>query len=93
MAIDVQHDAERSRYLLFVDSRLAGAADYRITGGAVVFFHTEIPPSMRRRGLAAELVGAALDDVRRSGRSVIARCWYVAQFVRQHPQYADLIAA
>jgi uncharacterized protein len=35
----------------------------------------------------------ALDDVRAAGRTVIPTCWYVAQFIDEHPEYEDLLAA
>ena len=41
---------------------------------------------------AAQLVRYALDDVRRSGRPVVATCWYVADFIDEHPEYRDLVA-
>jgi predicted GNAT family acetyltransferase len=34
-----------------------------------------------------------LDDVRASGRRVIATCWYVADFLEANPAYRDLRAA
>ncbi len=89
----VEHHPERSRYELVVDGRLVGVADYRVSGDRVVFPHTEIAPARRGQGLGAVLVRGALDDVRTTGRTVVPRCWYVAQFVREHPDYQDLLAS
>ena len=93
MSSSVRNNTDRSRYELFDDGRLVGIADYRVDGRTVVFPHTEIAPSLRGRGLGAELVRAALDDVRGSGRTVVPACWYVAQFIDEHPEYRDLLAA
>jgi len=93
MAIEVSHNTDRSRYEIFVDGRLAGIADYRDRGDAVVFPHTEIDSSMRGQSLGAQLVQAALDDVRGTGKTVIPSCWFVAQFIDEHPEYKDLLAA
>jgi hypothetical protein len=93
MATEVRHNPESERYELVVDGDLAGVADYRLDGGTFVFPHTEIDASMRNRGLGAELVRGALDDVRRQGGTVVPRCWFVAQFIDEHPGYADLLAA
>jgi predicted GNAT family acetyltransferase len=93
MQIEVTNDAEASRYELRLDGRLVGIADYRTTGTTVVFSHTEIDPPLRGRGLGAELVRAALDDVRAAGLTVVPLCWYVAQYIDEHPEYADLLAA
>ncbi len=90
---EVTHNDERSRYEIHLDGELVGIADYRERGDALVFPHTEIDPSMRGRNLGAQLVKAALDDVRTTGKSVIPSCWYVAQFIDQHPEYQDLLAA
>jgi uncharacterized protein len=93
MTTDVRRNDERSRYELYVGDQLTGIADFRVEGRVVVFPHTQIDPSQRGNGLGAQLVQAALDDARASGRSVIARCWYVAQFIDEHPEYRDLLAA
>lgn len=93
MTTEVTKNAERSRYEITVDGKLGGIADYVEQGDVVVLPHTEIDPSMRGRGLGAILVRAALDDVRPSGRTVAPHCWYVAQFIDEHPEYGDLRAA
>ncbi|MGH9031146.1 MAG: GNAT family N-acetyltransferase [Acidimicrobiia bacterium] len=93
MATEVRHNPGRERYEITVDGELAGVADYRLDGDTFVFPHTEIHRSMRNRGLGAELVRGALDDVRHQGGTVVPRCWFVAQFIREHPEYADLLAA
>jgi uncharacterized protein len=90
---EIRNNAVRSRYEVSLDGRVVGFADYRADGDIVVFPHTVIEPSMRNQGLGAELVRGALDDVRDRGGSVVARCWYVAEFINQHPEYADLLAA
>lgn len=93
MANEVRNNAEAGRYELVVDGRLAGVADYSVRGDVVVLPHTEIDPSRRGHGLGAELVRAALDDIRASGRTIVPSCWYVAQFVDENPDYRDLLAA
>lgn len=93
MGVHVDRNDERSRYEITLDGRPVGYADYRRQGGTVVFPHTVIEPSMRGQGFGAELVRRALDDVRARGGSVVAQCWYVAQFIDEHSEYADLLAA
>jgi predicted GNAT family acetyltransferase len=93
MTPEVRNNTADSRYELVVDGRVVGVADYRTTGDAVLFPHTEVDPAHRGRGLGAVLVRGALDDVRTTGRRVVPRCWYVAQFIDDHPEYSDLRAA
>ena len=92
MTRSVRHDAGGSRYELVEDGTVIGVADYRLDGEVATFPHTEIVAHRRGEGLGAELVRAALDDERAAGHRIVARCWYVAEFVGEHPEYADLLA-
>lgn len=93
--LDVRENADASRYELYRDGRLIGIADYRATGAAgatLVIPHTEIIPELRGQGYGDELVRRMLDDVRRTNRTIVPRCWFVADYVRANPAYADLVA-
>lgn len=90
---EVRNNVERSRYELFDGEEMVGLADYRLDGEVVVFPHTEIRADKQGQGLGAVLVQGALDDVRSDGRRIVPACWYVAEFVDRHPEYADLVAA
>lgn len=89
----ITHNPDRHRYELFVDDALASFAEYRLDGDSVVIFHTETAGAFRGRGLAAELVEWALNDVREKGQTVVPQCWFVADFIQDHPEYRDLVAA
>jgi predicted GNAT family acetyltransferase len=90
--IDITHNAEESRYELRIGGEVASIAEYTPRGETLVFDHTVTEPGFRGRGLAAKLVRAALDDVREQKRNVVASCWFVAEFIDDHPEYQDLIA-
>lgn len=84
-------DPDERRYELVVDDRVAGVVEYRSTSHGLAFVHTEVDPSIGRHGLGTRLVQAALDDVRRRGLLVTPRCPFVARFLREHPDYLDLV--
>jgi hypothetical protein len=92
MTLQVVNNPERSRYELLADGELAGVADYSVRGDRVVMPHTEIDARRRGQGLGAVLVRAALEDLRASGHTVEPSCWYVAQFIDEHPEFRDLVA-
>jgi predicted GNAT family acetyltransferase len=87
---EMRNNRGQSRYELAIDDQLVGIAEYRVIGEVVVFPHTEIERSRRGHGLGAQLVRYALDDVRATNRRVEPQCWYVAEFITEHPEYADL---
>ena len=88
----VRDNGELNRYELLVGERVIGIADYRRVDGTLVLPHTEIEPNERGRGWGDVLVGAALDDIRRQGLRIVPSCWFVADFVKLHPEYGDLLA-
>jgi uncharacterized protein len=91
--MDVRNNEQQSRYELVDDDRVVGIADYFIRDETVVLPHTEIAQELRGRGLGAVLVRGALEDVRRSGRTVVPACWFVAEFIDAHPEYRDMLVA
>jgi uncharacterized protein len=91
--MEVRRNEERSRYELLEDGAVVGVADYRDDGEVVVMPHTEIDGRRRGQGLGAVLVQGALDDLREKDATVVPVCWYVAQFIDEHADYQDLLAA
>jgi uncharacterized protein len=87
----VRDNKSLSRFELDVEGTVA-FANYRLTPQAVIITHTETPRALRGRGIASELVKGALDLIRADGRKVIAGCGFVVDYLRQHPEYADIAA-
>ncbi len=93
MSITVHHDEPARRYELHDGDELAALVDYRVRpDGALDLVHTETRPGFERRGLAGEVVGWALDQVRAAGGRVVPTCPFVATYIERHPEYADLVA-
>jgi predicted GNAT family acetyltransferase len=87
----VRDNTSLNRFELDVEGAVA-FANYRVTPQAVIITHTETPRGLRGRGIASELVRGALDLIRADGRKVIAGCGFVADYLRKHPEFADLAA-
>lgn len=89
--VSVTDNRSELRYELRVDGALAGFILYRWEPEAIVLIHTDVEPAFQGRGLAAYLVGGALDDIRARGLFVAPLCPLVAAYLRSHPEYADLV--
>ncbi len=85
----VRDNKAQSRFELDVEGGLA-FANYRLTSSAVIITHTETPRALRGHGIASELVAGALELIRADGRKVIAGCSFVVDYLRKHPEHADL---
>ena len=87
----VTHDTTAERYLITVEGRDAGYADYIQGDGVRDFHHTVIDPEFRGQGLSKPLIQAALDDTRAAGDKVRPLCSAVAGFIEKHPESRDLV--
>ena len=86
----VIHNPQQQRFEMALEDRLA-KLDYRIKGTRINLFHTEVPPEFQERGIAAELARAALEYAREFGLLVIPSCAYVADFLKKHPEYQEIV--
>ncbi|HTP72231.1 MAG TPA: GNAT family N-acetyltransferase [Burkholderiaceae bacterium] len=88
----VEHNEVASRFELRTLGRLS-FAQYHLADGVMWLTHTETPPPLQGRGLAAQVVRAALDHARAHGLKVRPACSYVRAYLRRHPELHDLVAA
>ncbi|HEX2773341.1 MAG TPA: GNAT family N-acetyltransferase [Micromonosporaceae bacterium] len=93
MAVLVEDNPARRRFEILVDGSLAGSAGYELRPEVVVFTHTEVDPAYEGKGVGSALARGALDQVRERGDRVIARCPFIASFIKRHPEYDDLVVA
>lgn len=88
---DVRNNRARKRFELDVEGDVA-FAEYVASPGVLAFTHTLTPRHLRGRGIAARLIKGALEQVRAEGLKVVPQCWYVAEYIQDHPEFADLLA-
>src|SRR5947209_7855394 len=72
--------------------RLIGLAAYRRRPGRIAITHTEVEPSCSGRGFGSMLAEAALRDARERGERVVPLCPFIADYIRRHPEYEELLA-
>jgi predicted GNAT family acetyltransferase len=86
----VVDNREAKRFELAVDGEVAFIR-YFMRDGRVVMRHTEVPPRLRGRGIGTILIRGALEIARDRRIEVVPRCPFVIAFLRDHPDYLDLI--
>ncbi|MBW8830414.1 MAG: N-acetyltransferase [Burkholderiales bacterium] len=85
----IKHNTERKRFETTVEGQLC-VADYRLADGVMVMTHTLVPRPVEGRGIAASLVAAALDHVRKHNLKVDPQCSYVRDYMHRHPETQSL---
>ena len=81
---------DEGRYTIAVEGKTVGLADFADRGDQRVFYHTEVDPAFRGRGLATILVEEALDAARDEGKRVVPVCSMVVTVLKQHPEFDDI---
>ena len=65
---------------------------WRAMGPVRIANHTFVPPEMRGRGIAQQLVEALVADAREQGFTIVPQCSYVDVLFRRHPEWSDVLA-
>ena len=90
-ALPIVHNLAASRFEAMLPEGLA-RADYRRVANTLHMIHTEVPRAVEGRGIAGELVQAALDYAAANGLKVLPLCSYVRGYMRRHPESEALLA-
>jgi len=87
---EIINDKQGSRFVITVDG-LEVYELYAEDKGTIDLYSTYTPPKLRGRGLAADVVKAALEYAKEKKLKVIPTCWYVRKYMDEHPEYKELI--
>jgi len=85
----LRNNSAQQRYELVDNDQVVGVAEYEVDGDAVVFRHTEVGEGHEGKGYGSTLAKLALDDVVAADRKIVARCEFIAAYLKRHPEYAQ----
>ena len=86
------NETDANRYVLRDGDELLAVLDYASNGQAISLTRAFTSPAHRGRGLAAEIVEHAVDDIEQASElRVIPMCWYVGEWFDKHPERASLL--
>jgi predicted GNAT family acetyltransferase len=85
-------NASAQRFELKRGDAVAAVAEYRTQPGNVLSLtHTEVQPGYEGQGVGSRMAKAALEEVRRRGLRVDAKCAFIAGYIEKHPEYRALL--
>lgn len=87
----VHVERAEDRYEATVDGRLAGVAEFIRAGERIIFTHTEVADGFEGLGIGGRLATTALNEARAEGLAVQATCSFMGRYIRDHPEYHDLV--
>lgn len=74
------------------DGQVVGMINFpEVRPGVVDITHTQVDESMRGRGLAGELMEAAVRQLREENRKAVLSCSYAVRWIAKHPEAEDIL--
>ena len=92
MANSVRDNSAAQRYEMDVAGKSAFIT-YRRSGDVVTLLHAEVPHELSGSGVGSALVQGTLELARSQGQKVVPRCPFIANYIKKHTQFQDLLAA
>jgi predicted GNAT family acetyltransferase len=65
--------------------------EYRFYKKDIAFMHTFVPESFKGKGIASKMAITALDFARAQHKKIMLYCPFMSRYVKEHPQYYDLV--
>lgn len=88
----IEHNKERRQYRLEVAPNEWASVDYQVKGDTLHLVHSEVPASMRGKGVGSQLMEAVLHAIESEGKKVKPVCSYIRLYMQRHHQWQHLLA-
>jgi predicted GNAT family acetyltransferase len=87
----VIHEKENARFVIYSGGNEV-YVEYLPGDKVLNLNHTFTHPELRGKGLAAQVVRAALEYAKENDLKIIPGCSYVQSFLAKHDEYKELVA-
>lgn len=87
MEYDVRHNIEQQRFEVIIDNLISEVDYYIDDDGCMRVTHTEVPPELEGKGIAAAMTKALLEYAKENSITVIPVCPYTKAYIEKHPEY------
>lgn len=92
MAHTFTNESDANRYAMHDGDTLVGVLDYAKNAHEIALVRAFTQPPFRGRGLAAELMEFAVNDIEAtSSLRIVPTCWYAAEWFERNPERAALL--
>jgi len=90
--MDITNNKKLFRFEIALAEGEFATLSYRWLKGNMVLMQTLVPAAARGQGLAGMLAKYALENAREHGLQVVVYCHFVADYLKEHPEYNDVVA-
>ncbi|WBO85325.1 GNAT family N-acetyltransferase [Hymenobacter yonginensis] len=93
MSVRIEHHPQDQEFIANTGGHTGELAYSTPEEGVIDFIHTFVDEALRGQGVGETLARAGLDYARQHQLRVRTSCKFMAAFVRQHPEFQDLLEA
>ena len=91
MDLEVKHDVQNQKFFILIEGKEAYLRYIISDNNSMNMIKTYVPPELRNKGIAAEVVLKGMQYARENNLTVIPSCSYVDTFLKRHKEYKDLV--
>jgi uncharacterized protein len=91
MEPEVIHEKENQRFVIYTNGNEV-YVEYKMEEKEINLYHTFTHPALRGKGLAAQVVRAAVEFAKENNLKVMPTCSYVQAFIAKNDEYKKLVA-
>lgn len=88
--LNIVNNKEKQRFEFNLGTDIA-YMEYRFQNNVKVLMHTYVPEKYRGKGNAVKFIQQVLDDLRKAKTKVMVNCATISRFIKEHPEYNDLV--
>jgi len=89
--MEIIHNKEQQKFYLEKDGKESYAIYFMHDSKTINILRTYVPPEMRNKGLAGEVVKAVLEYAKENNLKVIPTCSYTDYFIDKNKEYEKLL--
>jgi len=89
--MEILHDIQKQKFYVVVDG-LESHLEYVKMENVLNLIHTYVPDALRGKGIAGEVVKAALTYAEENELKIIPSCSYIVAYIQRHKEYENLVA-
>ena len=88
--MNIIHDKENNKYTMDVDGATA-FVDYKIKNDKMYLVYSEVPTSLRGKGIGKQLVEKTFEKLTKEGYKAVAVCGYVKAIAKRSDKWNTII--
>ncbi len=90
MDLKVEDNQSKNRFEANIEGQIA-IITYEKQGNTLKLIHTEVPETLKGKGIASQMVKKVLNSIQNSGYKMDPVCPFIKSYVEKHPEWKSIL--